>query len=204
MSSINSNNYLATYNPNGYSTVPRLIGDHIDLCTLRSDDAAILLYTKWMNDPELNWYIGQHVRVAQYNAEVEWANKKVDESREYRFNINEKKDTGYRLIGNCSFTVHKNGLSATLGICIGEKDCWNKHYGQEAIKMMINYGFKELNLHRMALTVCADNPRARSCYEKCGLIECGTDHETEFHDGKWRDLVHMEILNPNHNHPENK
>lgn len=175
--------------------IVRLAGEKIDLCVRRTDEEALKLYLKWMNDETFNWYIGKHGKVTGITEEREWMNKKPEEGQ-YNFSIVEKATR--KLIGNCGFTVHRDHFSGSLGICIGEHDMWNKGYGTEAIKMMIDYGFKELNLHRMCLTVCDDNERAQACYKKAGLTVCGTDHEIEFHQGEWRSLIRMEILNPDH------
>lgn len=175
--------------------VVRLAGTRIDLCIQRNDEAALALYLKWMNDESFNWYIGKHSAVTGIVEEREWMNRKPDKDQ-YVFSIVEKETR--RLVGNCGFTIHRDHFSATLGICIGECDVWNKGYGTEAIKLLINYGFKELNLHRMCLTVCDDNKRAQTCYKNAGLTVCGTDHEIEFHNGEWRSLIRMEILNPAH------
>lgn len=81
-----------------------------------------------------------------------------------------------------------------LGILIGESEHWNKGYGTETIKLMLEYCFDELNCHRVGLTLNSENSRAKHCYEKAGLKECGRDHESLWSHGHWQDLVRMEIL----------
>ena len=62
-------------------------------------------------------------------------------------------------------------------------------------KLLTNYGFKELRLHTIYLMVFGSNPRAKRAYEKCGFVECGRRHEALFVDGKYIDLVYMELIN---------
>jgi len=171
----------------------RIKGEKIDLCVRRNDDEALALYLKWMNDEEFNYFIGKNAIVTQINKEKSWMEDTIDESKNHNFSIVEKETR--RLIGNCGLSIYRKGHSGSLGICIGESDCWNKGYGTEVIKILIKFGFEELNLHRIELTCMGDNYRAQKCYKKAGLIECGRDHEKIFHKGKWHDLVHMEILN---------
>ncbi len=175
--------------------VVRLAGQKIDLCVKRTDDAALEQYLNWMNDEEFIPYLARNNRITDLGEEQNYVNKSAGE-RDYQFSIVEKGSR--RLVGNCGFTVSRNWQNGNLGICIGEKDCWNKGYGTEAIKMMIRYCFNELNLHRVSLSVAGNNPRAQKCYKKAGMIECGRAHEHLFVAGKWVDLVYMEILNPFH------
>ena len=49
--------------------------------------------------------------------------------------------------------IHKNilGALATLGIFIGDKDYRDNGYGAEAIRLILEYGFRYLNLHNIKL-----------------------------------------------------
>ena len=67
--------------------------------------------------------------------------------------------------------------AASLGISIGEPDCWNRGYGAEAIGLMLDWAFLELNLHRVWLHVYANNPRGIACYEKVGFVREGVLRE---------------------------
>ena len=48
------------------SSVVRLRGEHVDLCTFRRDPEAILKYTEWVNNPDFNRFIGKNNAVAGY------------------------------------------------------------------------------------------------------------------------------------------
>ena len=100
------------------------------------------------------------------------------------------------MIGNIALKDidYKNGFTE-LGIFIGEVENLGKGYGSEAINLLTNYAFKELRLHTVYLTVFDNNPRAKRAYEKCGFVECGRRHETLFQDGKYHDLIYMELIN---------
>lgn len=84
--------------------------------------------------------------------------------------------------------------SAVLGIFIGDKDYRSKGYGTEAIKMLLEYGFKYLNLHSIRLDVLDVNERAHKCYLKCGFKDTGCDRENIFINGKYYGKMHMDIL----------
>ena len=46
------------------------------------------------------------------------------------------------------------------------KPHWSKGYGTEVLKFVIDYGFRQLALHRISLSVFATNERAKALYDK--------------------------------------
>ena len=45
----------------------------------------------------------------------------------------------------------------------------NKHYGSEAIKRIIQYGFEKLKLEKFEINVYKNNQPAINCYKKVGF-----------------------------------
>jgi RimJ/RimL family protein N-acetyltransferase len=45
------------------------------------------------------------------------------------------------------------------------------------------------------LTTLSTNPRAIKAYEKCGFKEFGCRHDALYRNGKYIDLIYMEIIN---------
>lgn len=79
-------------------------------------------------------------------------------------------------------------------IDIGEKEYWGKGYGEEGMKLLLDYAFYEMNLHRVSLKVFSFNERAIQLYYKLGFKQEGSSRESLFRDGKWHDMVHMGLL----------
>ncbi|TFK40553.1 acyl-CoA N-acyltransferase [Crucibulum laeve] len=71
---------------------------------------------------------------------------------------------------------------------------WNKGYGTEAIRFMVDHGFHSLALHRISLGVHAINDRAIAVYRKIGFIEEGRIRERVWVNGAWTDAVWMGLL----------
>ncbi len=165
-------------------------GERVDLCCLRTDEEAIKKYTKWMNDESINIWIHHNSSVDQYLSEKEWAEKK-QESGKNRFAIVEKETRN--LIGTCGCDC-VDGITANLGICIGEESGRNKGYGTEVIKLLIRFAFMQLNAHRVQLRLVARNERAHKCYQNAGLRTYGVQHEAVYYNGGFDDLICMEIL----------
>ncbi|HJJ12661.1 MAG TPA: GNAT family N-acetyltransferase [Clostridiaceae bacterium] len=84
--------------------------------------------------------------------------------------------------------------NAVLGIFIGDEDFRNNGYGSEVIKLLLEYGFRYLNLHSIKLDLLSCNERAHKCYLKCGFKDAGRTRENVFVNGKYYDKLHMDIL----------
>jgi RimJ/RimL family protein N-acetyltransferase len=98
-------------------------------------------------------------------------------------------------IGRCLlFGVDGVNRSAEIGIFIGEKSCWGRGYGQEATRLLLEYGFDLLNLHSVMLGVFSFNERAIQAYHKVGFKEIGRRREARIIAGKMYDVVFMDIL----------
>ena len=168
----------------------RLEGDRIYLSPMNPEDAET--YTKWLNNRQINQYLSVHNSLISINGEKEFLDK--FSTQEFLLAI-VKKDND-ELIGNIGLEDinYKNG-TGELGIFIGEESCLGKGYGTEAIKLLTDYAFKELRLHSIYLRTYDFNERAQKAYEKCGFKEFGRRHESEFIDGKYHDVVYMELIN---------
>jgi RimJ/RimL family protein N-acetyltransferase len=81
-----------------------------------------------------------------------------------------------------------------VGIGLGEREYWGKGYGSEAMNLILGYGFRQLNLHRVSLDVFEYNPRAVRSYEKCGFQHEGRVRGALNRDGHRWDLIFMGIL----------
>lgn len=83
---------------------------------------------------------------------------------------------------------------AEFGIIIGEKDCWGRGYGSEAAALMVEYGFRRLNLHRIYLGVHAEHAAGVRAYEKAGFTVEGRLRDEFFRDGRYADRLIMGIV----------
>ena len=101
----------------------------------------------------------------------------------------------HRLVGTCAFSQLDGDNGSTLyHITIGEADAWGHGYGTEATQLMLAHAFKQLSLHRVALSVFEFNTRAIRAYEKCGFVIEGRARQAIFRNGRFWDEIHMSIL----------
>jgi RimJ/RimL family protein N-acetyltransferase len=100
-----------------------------------------------------------------------------------------------KFIGQCAlFHFDQVARTCELGIMIGDKDYWGRGYGREAIGLLLDYGFRYHNLHRVYLSVNGNNERAIRAYLVCGFKEEGRLRAHVWHDNAYIDLVYMGIL----------
>ncbi|KAH8994078.1 acyl-CoA N-acyltransferase [Lactarius akahatsu] len=98
------------------------------------------------------------------------------------------------MIGHLSLnTAVPKNRDATLGISLGRR-FMGKGYGTEAMRWAIGYGFKELGLHRVQLTVNETNESALEAYRHAGFVEEGRLRKALWKGGKFVDIILMSIL----------
>ena len=86
--------------------------------------------------------------------------------------------------------------AARFGIGILDPARLGQGLGTEATRLALGYGFDRLGLHRVSLTVLADNARAVAAYTRCGFVVEGRFRDTLWRDGEWHDDLSMAILAP--------
>lgn len=82
---------------------------------------------------------------------------------------------------------------ATLGIMIGNKEFWGKGYGTEAIKLVLDYAFKRLNLHKVTAGIAAIHQASIKAFEEAGFEIEGQLKSQFFLDGKYYDSLYLGI-----------
>lgn len=128
-------------------------------------------YLEMVNDIEnVARFIGDRREPLSEKDEIDYIKDKMDNDATM-FSMLEK-DTR-EFIGNIEF-FNRTFDAAECGIVITTK-MQNKGYGKEALMRSVEYGFNELGLNRIFLSVYADNPRAVHVYEKCGFKEFKRD-----------------------------
>ncbi len=134
---------------------------------LRPDDLAIL--RRWDSDPELQALTGRKFDAADEMAQW-WAAIERDRSR---LAVAIVDDDG-RLIGDIELeNVAWRAGEAELRIAIGDKSCWNRGFGTQALREMAGLAFEQLGLQSLYLRVSEHNVRAIRSYAKVGFRKVG-------------------------------
>lgn len=143
-------------------------------------------YLIMVNDREIQKCISTKIRVYSREDEVNWVKAKLEEGAQV-FSMISKEDGSY--IGNVELMDIENG-SAEVGLCI-TMAMQNKHYGTEALKKIIEYGFKELDLNTLTAVIFSNNVRSLHNVEKLGFKRCGIEKNVKVEDGVSVDDVHF-------------
>lgn len=149
---------------------------------------------RWVNDREVTRHLAVRYQMSTA-AEETWMRGRTTQMMAFgdvTFAIETKEG---RHIGNCGLhNASAENRSASLGITIGEKDCWSQGYGSDAVRTMMRFGFEEMNLNRVDLLVYEFNERAIAAYRKCGFEEEGRLRDAHYGDGAYCDVVLMAAL----------
>jgi RimJ/RimL family protein N-acetyltransferase len=98
-------------------------------------------------------------------------------------------------IGQCGLRgFNETNRVAELGITIGDKAYWGRGYGRDAVRLLLVYGFRYRNVHRIWLWTNSNNERAIRSYLACGFKEEGRLREHAWSDGAYVDAVYMGVL----------
>lgn len=158
----------------------------------RADIPAMLV---WLADPEVRATLSIY-RPLNGVEEAQWfeSNAAAGDKQAWGIEI-PNGNGGWWLIGNCGFhSLNWRVRKAELGIVIGDKSQWDKGYGTEAVRVLVDWAFGTLNLNRVELAVYARNARAQRAYTKAGLVVEGTLRQASYYNGRYDDVIQMAVL----------
>jgi RimJ/RimL family protein N-acetyltransferase len=167
-----------------------LKSERIGLHALRSDDMPIM--RDWINDREQVLFNAPYkpVSEAQHRAWFDAVQQRADVTI---FGIRELVTD--KLVGTCQLRgidpVHR---SAELQIRLGEVASRGIGYGTDAVSLLLDFAFRDLNLQRVYLHVFATNAAAIRVYEKAGFVREGVLRRAAHIDGEYVDVLVMGIL----------
>jgi RimJ/RimL family protein N-acetyltransferase len=169
-----------------------LAGERVRLRGVREDEVATL--ARWEMDAgrsvTLNDRVAPQSEAAAKEMIAKWS---ANEGDTLGFAI-ETLDDPAVLVGHVSvFKIQAKNRNAMIGIAIGREHI-GRGYGTDAMRVIVGYGFRELGLHRIALSVAEFNQAGIRAYEKAGFTVEGRRRESVLHDGRWYDNVLMSIL----------
>lgn len=118
--------------------------------------------------------------------------KNFEEDKGYELAITIK-ETGM-LIGSIGLSHNKGHKHGELGYWIGEP-YWNKGYGTDAAKAMLQFAFEVKGMHKVFARFFSSNPASGKIMEKIGMVEEGLLKEHVLKDGKYEDLYMYGIIN---------
>jgi RimJ/RimL family protein N-acetyltransferase len=174
---------------------PFIIGERLYLRPLEPAQDNHLFST-WANDEEIRRYFSVYpTSDARGKERLENLYK---DTRHIIFGVALKENN--RLIGLVALKdINTLNQSAEFYIIIGDRSIHNKGYGSEATKLMVRYGFLELNLNRIQTQDMEENIGGWRADEKAGFKYEGTLREAiprfgRYHNVRVYSLLKSEFL----------
>ena len=167
-----------------------LENEEIYLSSIENENDISKMYY-WINNKELVNFNSSFFPV-HFKNHIEWFENIIKDKSTVIFGIRKKEDN--ELIGTCQLhSINAIHRKAELQIRLELKNS-SKGYGKEALKILIDYGFNDLNLNKIYLNVFETNSRAISLYEKIGFQKEGILRKDIFLNGKYINVYVMSIL----------
>ncbi|MBB3114381.1 RimJ/RimL family protein N-acetyltransferase [Paenibacillus phyllosphaerae] len=174
--------------------MPRLYGNRIMLREYQTEDYACM--REWVNEPE----------IVDCLSDVFLYPQTAHDTRKFLDAVIERENEDHRgfVIADLETSVYMGQIDlfsfdwrsrvAEMGMVIGNPALHGLGFGSEAIRLLQQFAFNQLNLNRLELKVHADNAKAIRCYINCGFQEEGRLRDRHFANGKYNDLILMSIL----------
>ena len=167
-----------------------LIGEKVCLGPVLQPDGP--MFFGWMNSLDLVHDNGPYRPTDQASFDRWFGGIGQDPTRVV-FAIRHRRDL--RLMGYVQLiNIMPAPRTAELGILIGAPSDRGQGYGQEAVRMAVQFGWRDLNLQRISLLVIGENPGAVRVYLKTGFEVEGVLRRASYVNGAFRDITIMGLL----------
>ncbi len=143
-------------------------------------------YCGWMNDPAVTRFL--EARFSKNDkASLKKFVQRALENKDIVFLAIVLKD-GNRHIGNIKLgPINREHGYGDVGIIIGEKDCWGKGYATEALKLLSDYAFQKLKLHKLTAGCYSSNTASAKAFLAAGFDQEGIRKSHYLCEGKYVD-----------------
>lgn len=167
-------------------------GKKIRLREYRKEDIPLRL--KYINDPEISCNLTPDTPYPMtLHEEEKWLESITTASDTYKFAIETIEKNEF--IGGCSInSVDWKNSVATIGIFIGCKEYRGRGYGTDAMRVLMDFIFMQMNINKIRLIVYSFNDAAIKCYEKCNFKIEGVLRQEIYKDGEYHDKISMGLL----------
>lgn len=125
-------------------------------------------YLSWMRDPEVNQYLESRHSVPTIEGLQNYIDEMRDSTHSYMFGIFTSDDEVHR--GNIKLgPISEEHKSAAIGIMIGDRAVWGKGLASEAIGLLSDWAFRDLQLEKLWAGAYAVNQGSVRAFERNGF-----------------------------------
>jgi RimJ/RimL family protein N-acetyltransferase len=169
-----------------------LEGRNIVLAPL-SSDSDLSDYASWLNDQETTRYMESGNFPLSVDALKDYIDSLKNSSDAMLLGIFTKKSQKH--IGNITLRqFDRRNSHAEIGVIIGDRESRGKGYATEAIRLLADHAFYQLNLHKVSSGMAKGNEGSKKAFEKAGFKVEGVLREHFYLDGTYLDCYRMGLL----------
>lgn len=142
--------------------------------------------TTWRNDPEV-WWLLDLEGPSSLEDVAESELRAREEGHPFVIEVDG------RAIGRIGLTAfRRRDRICSLSLLIGERDAWEAH-ATDAVAALVDEAFDRFDLHRIELSLTADDPRPIEVCDACGFMEDARLPERSWKGGAWVDRVVLSV-----------
>ncbi|MFC7327306.1 GNAT family N-acetyltransferase [Marinactinospora rubrisoli] len=176
--------------PTALRDKPTLSGDRVRLVPLAEEHADALLAST--RDDEIRRLTGTHRRWSREEVR-RWCRERAEQPDRLDLAITSRPDG--RFVGDLSLMeVDTANESAAYRIALSAIEFTGQGLGKEATRLVLQYAFERVRLHRVWLEVYAFNMRAIATYRACGFSVEGRLRDALLWEGRRHDALLMAAL----------
>ena len=169
-----------------------ILGNNVTL--LPFDERWLGLVQRWINQPEVRSGTGSEGPVSDYEHH-RWYKQLMLDCSQRVFLIGQGPREQSVPVGVVGLKgLESRSRSAEYWIYIGDLAVWRKGLAEKATRMILEYGFNILNLHRIFLKVHETNTAAVALYKKLGFVFEGSLRDASFNEGQFVDVFCYSVL----------
>jgi len=165
---------------------------YVSLRAIEKDDLLQLM--QWRNKPEFRKFFRENSEI-NIEKQYKWFDMINGANSSHKmFAILDLKTN--KLIGACGLCyIDWINRSADFSIYIGHKDIYiDEKYAVEAAKLMIDYGFNILNLHRLWAEIYSIDEAKKTFFDIINFKLDGELRHTYWHNNKWHNSLFYSLL----------
>ncbi len=150
-------------------------------------------YVEWLNDEKVSRYLETKWQKQDITSVRDFVQAQRDNDHSYLFAIIICENGQH--IGNIKIgPIHPHYHVGEISYFIGEKECWNKGIASEAIRLVCEFGFHVLKLHKIDAETYDCAIGSQEALKKNGFRKEGTLMEEVLYDGKYINTFRWGLL----------
>jgi len=169
-----------------------LIGCHVGLRAIELDDLYQLL--EWRNKPSFRRFFREYRELSKEQQRKWFDEYVVGDRNTIMFSIVSLESE--QLLGACGLCyINWVDRNADFSIYIGFQDLYiDSMYTDDAAKIMMQFAFEELGLHRLWAEIYSFDEKKKAMFERLGFSLEGQHRDTHWTEGKWWDSLYYSRL----------